>query len=171
MLDFRPVTEGGDSAAAAEAVDEPGRTLAERIGQVLVVAVLLALTAGAVLVALRIMPHQVKPPADSNAIDNVFASRVVVGALRIGILFLVGYIVLSVIMGIVHGRFLVGVGPVKTEALFSVKALRAERDELVDDLSAAQELIESLQAEVHARDEALDKLFDLVDTLERDDTR
>lgn len=110
-----------------------------------------------VLVAWRIAPHQIKPPPDPSFIDTLFASRIIVGIVRIGIIFLVVYVLASIMMGLADRRYLTGVGPIKTDITASVKALREERDELRAGLSDAEDTIEGMKSELRAYEDLLEQ--------------
>lgn len=111
----------------------------------------------AVLVAWRIAPHQIHPPPDPSFVDTLFASRIVIGVVRIGVIFLVVYVLASIVMGLADRRYLTGVGPIKTDITASVKALREERDELKSSLSDAEDTIEGMKSELRAYEEVLEQ--------------
>jgi hypothetical protein len=125
-----------------EAVEAEG--LGYRVGQILGIPLLLGLAVGAVFVMVGLFQGaKIDPGPDPSFIDTIFASRTIVGAARIVVLFGGAYIVASVVVLISRGQFLTKVGPIEVSE--SVAGITRDRDFLAQQLGAARETIDVLE--------------------------
>jgi uncharacterized protein YlxW (UPF0749 family) len=93
-------------------------------------------------------------PAQRDFIDTVLASRAVVVAIRVAIVFAALFVVLSVVALIARRQWLTRVGPVGvSERVFSA---RDSRQQLIDSVQDAQKRIETLKRELAKTDRVLD---------------
>ncbi|HEX6153508.1 MAG TPA: hypothetical protein VFZ19_08310 [Solirubrobacterales bacterium] len=84
-------------------------------------------------------------PEQPDFIDAVFASRAVVAAIRIAIVFAALFVALSVTALIAQRRWLTRLGPVEVSE--EVSNFRAEIQRLEEDLGVAHEVIEALEGQ------------------------
>lgn len=151
MQDPRAVTPKLDQVAEeAQSTDSPepaeGDDLATRIGtrvgQAIVVVLVLALPVLIGLVAYRLWAEgEIDPKL--NPINAVFASRIVLGMVRIGVVVAVIFVIVSLVMASVRGQFLLQVGPIRLSD--SVRGVAADRDRLRSDLDQAGRTIGNLE--------------------------
>ncbi len=158
--------------AGTDGAPEP---LPERIVQwilaALIVVLIGGLAVGAVVVLIlaftvgRVDPHY-------NPLNVVFASRTIVAAARLTMLFIAGYVMLSIVAHIRDRRWLSGMGPVKIQD--SVQAMDREREQLASAVREAQGEIDDLRGELRRAveqlaesEEAQDAAFDHITKLER----
>jgi hypothetical protein len=92
-------------------------------------------------------------PASSEPdfVDTILSSRAVIASIRITIVFAAIFVVLSVVALIVRKQWLTRVGPVE---VFDVGA---ERQQLEDELGAANRTIEDLKSEVAVTQQLVDR--------------
>lgn len=81
-------------------------------------------------------------PGQPDFIDTVLASRAVVAAVRIAIVFAALFVVLSVAALIVRRQWLARIGPVEVE---KVSDLEGENHRLEEELEKANRIIKSLE--------------------------
>lgn len=141
------------------AIARDGAWLA-RAAHALVVAVVSLAIVASVLIAVGTAASEFEPSSDPGFVDMVFASRIVVGAARIGAVFVAGYVVCSILVGMAERRYLTGVGPVRTGTTPSIEDLYEERNELRQSLADAQDLIEAMEAELHQCKDPLESQLD-----------
>jgi hypothetical protein len=112
--------------------------------------------------------------ANLNPLNMIFASRVIVGAARLSLLFVAAYVIFSCIGLISERRWLVSLWPPKASepVAKSVKAVVEDRDSLLGALGEAYQQIEGLQqtnealvAEITELGEAHDQILDYVSTI------
>ena len=117
------------------------------------IAMLLALVVAAALAVAQIYPSRLSTTTNPSFVDNIFDSRVVVLLIRVALIFVAGYVVISVVGLIVGRRWLAELGPFKA----SEPIARVERGaEVLDtDLDDAQETVEGLQRRLVESDDAL----------------
>jgi hypothetical protein len=108
--------------------------------------VLALLVAAGILVASLFLGPKINPGPHASWLAIIFASRGVVGAVRVGIIFAAAYLVVSVCALIASRQWLTRVGPV--EIAQSAKGLVTERDELANDLATARDTIDELEAQL-----------------------
>lgn len=82
------------------------------------------------------------PPERPGFIDAVIASRAVIAAIRISLVFAALFVVLSVTALIAQRRWLTRVGPVE------VSGLDAENQRLKEEMAIAEQTIEKLRSQV-----------------------
>lgn len=118
-----------------------------------------------------VVPAEAMEPGDGDVLGSILASETIIAALRIGVLFLVGYIVVSVVAALTRGHFLIGVGPLRTGTLVPVKRLQEGYDTIRAELDEAEETIDTLLDALAERNEVLDNVTSYIDTLieERND--
>lgn len=124
-----------------------------RIGQALAVLAVVALPVLAALIAYRVWNAGAIDPK-INPLNTIFASRIVVGAIRIAILVAVVYVIVSMIVWAMRGEFLTGAGPIQIGK--SAKAAAEDRDNLAVELSTARQTISNLEGRLEETAEALD---------------
>src|SRR5205823_6627625 len=88
-------------------------------------------------------------------INEILASRIVVGGIRIAILFAIAYVIVSMIALTVRRQWLTGIGPLRVSE--AARGVEAERDYLAQQLTFAGQEIESLQAQLGDSLEALEQ--------------
>jgi hypothetical protein len=96
----------------------------------------------ALVIGLAIADAVLAPTPSSNHpdfIDTVLASRAVVAAIRLAIIFAAAFVVLSVVALVAERRWLRRVGPVE------VSSLDAENQQLKEELAIANRAIEDLR--------------------------
>jgi hypothetical protein len=111
----------------------------------------------AVVIAVRLFEAGAISP-DASPIDQIFASRIVVFAIRVAILFAALYGIVSAVALIVQRRWPSQVGPLQISE--GVRALRNERDDLRHLLGLARQEIEGLQAALKNANEDIDRYRD-----------
>lgn len=89
-------------------------------------------------------------------VDTVLASRAVVAAIRIAIIFAAAYIVISAVWLIANRRFLVKVGPVQVSE--QVSDIDAENQRLKESLENARETIDNLKQDLADTNYLLDQI-------------
>jgi uncharacterized protein YlxW (UPF0749 family) len=94
-------------------------------------------------------------PTHPDFIDTVFASRAVVVAIRIALVFAALFVALSVIALITQRRWLTRVGPVEVSE--ELPRLVAENQRLKDELKTSDQVIEDLKGEVACSHQVIDK--------------
>lgn len=94
-------------------------------------------------------------PAQLDFIDTVLASRAVVVAIRIALVFAALFVVLSVIALIAQRRWLRRLGPVEVSK--EISNLDAENQRLENELKASNQVIEDLKGEVADSHQVVDK--------------
>lgn len=112
----------------------------------LVGAVVLLVIAGAVVgsVAMFIRLYMSGPfPPNSNPFRVVFASRFMIGAVRLALIFLGVFLIVSILIHMRQGRWLTAAGPFKV--LESVKRLTERVDEQAEDLAESRGETERLR--------------------------
>jgi ABC-type multidrug transport system fused ATPase/permease subunit len=98
------------------------------------------------------------PVAESPGfIDTVLASRAVVAALRLALIFASAFIVISVVALIVRRQWLVKVGPVQVSE--QVSDLDAENRRLKESLENARETIDNLKQDLAESNRVLDQMM------------
>jgi hypothetical protein len=90
-------------------------------------------------------------------IDTVLASRAVVAALRLALIFASAFIVISVVALIVRRQWLVKVGPVQVSE--QVSDLDAENRRLKESLENARETIDNLKQDLAESNRVLDQMM------------
>jgi hypothetical protein len=101
--------------------------LALLVGLVMVL-IIAATAVGSLVMFVRIYQQGELPPG--NPIDVIFASRLMVAAARLAILFIGVYIVLSVLRHMRRGQWLTGTGPLRVaEQVGTLERGLAEREE------------------------------------------
>lgn len=129
----------------------------ERLGLLLVLptlAVLFAASAYAIGDAI-LAPT---PVAESPGfVDTVLASRAVVAAIRLAIIFAGVFLVVSVIALIARGQWLTRVGPVQVSE--QVSDIDAENQRLKESLENARETIDNLKQDLAESNTLLDKMM------------
>lgn len=153
--------------------DPPDRAAAIglRVGQALAALAVVVLPVLVVLVAIRTYTAgEIDPTV--NPVNTIFASRTVVGAVRIAILFAVVFLIVSLIAAAVRGQFLLQIGPVRLSE--SVRGVAADRDRLAADLSQAGRTIADLEGKLQdavtqldRTGEDLDLALEYIGTLEQ----
>ena len=104
------------------------------------------------VVALAITDAALAPaptPKQPNFVDVFLASRAVVTAVRVAIIFVALFVVLSVIALIARRQWLTRVGPVEVSG--EVSDLTAETQTLEKRLEAAHQIIDGLKQELRMR--------------------
>jgi hypothetical protein len=91
---------------------EQGSAL-ETVGQVFGLVLLGLLAAGIVFAIVGIYPHRLPTERNPNFVDEIFASRVVILAARIALMFAATYVAVSVVGLIANRRWLSQLGPFK----------------------------------------------------------
>ena len=148
-------------------------TALERVSQGVAVLILLLLAAGIVFAVVGIYPHQVPTTKNPSFIDNIFASRVVILATRIALMFAAAYVAVSVVGLIASRRWLSQIGPFK--ASDPIAQLDRSTETLEEGLQDAVETIGDLECRLIDSDDALAKgqddielLLEHIDTIERE---
>jgi hypothetical protein len=106
------------------------------------------------VIALAIADAALAPapaPEQLDFIDTLLASRAVVVAIRIAIVFAALFLILSVIALAAQRRWLARLGPVE------VSTLDAENQQLKEELASADGLIEDLEAKAAYTEQLVDK--------------
>ena len=94
-------------------------------------------------------------PTHPDFIDTVLASRAVVAAIRIALIFAALFVALSVMALIVQRRWLTRVGPVEVSEELPV--LLAENKSLKKKLAAEEQVIDNLKSQVAYSQQLVDK--------------
>jgi hypothetical protein len=94
-------------------------------------------------------------PRQPDFIDTLFASRAVVAAIRISIVFATLFVALSVIALITQRRWLTRVGPVEVSG--EVSGWRAEIQRLEQKLATADQIIENLENQAAYSQQLVDR--------------
>ena len=118
----------------------------EKVGRAIGILLLLASPVLIWLLIRALVPPTTPRFQDPSFIEAVFASRFVIATVRFAILFAALYVVVSVVALIARGQWLSSVGPFRVSE--SVRALKADRDQLARALREAVDTIESLQDEL-----------------------
>lgn len=92
--------------------------------------------------------------ASANPLNTIFASRIVIGAVRIGILVALVYAVVSMMVWAMRGEFLTGAGPIQIGK--SAKAAAEDRDRLAAQVAEDGRTIERLERELEDSAAALE---------------
>jgi hypothetical protein len=112
---------------------------------------------------------KIDPGPHPGWLATIFASRGVVGAVRIAIIFAAAYVTISVCVLIGSRKWLTRVGPV--EVAESARGFDAESGSLSDDLAAARDTIDGLETRLgaasQARDDALEELRSALEDVAR----
>jgi hypothetical protein len=85
----------------------------ERAGQVFGSVILALLAAGIVFAIIGIYPHKIPAARNPSFVDNIFASRIVILAMRIALLFAAAYVAVSVVGLVANRRWIAELGPFK----------------------------------------------------------
>lgn len=126
-----------------------------------------AIVIGAIVVvvmALHLYPNELAVKKEPGVLDNVFASRIVVAAIRAVILFAAIYVVLSMVILGWRGHWIttfLGVQTGKVEQ--SVTGLNAEVERLTDALKDAKDTIRTLENDLRDTTEELERVVSDVD--------
>ena len=91
-------------------------------------------------------------------VDTVLASRAVVAAIRIAIIFAAAYVVISAVWLIANRRFLIRVGPVQVSE--QVSDIDAENRRLKESLENARETIDNLKQDLAETNYLLDQTME-----------
>jgi hypothetical protein len=94
-------------------------------------------------------------PQRPDFVDALFASRAVVAAIRIAIVFAAGFLVLSVIALVAQRRWLTRVGPVEVSG--RVSDLRVENQRLEEEVGLAHQAVEDLERKVAYSQQVIDR--------------
>jgi ABC-type multidrug transport system fused ATPase/permease subunit len=127
----------------------------ERLGTFLVVPTLLILFGAAVYAIGDAVFAPTPVPASPGFIDTVLASRAVVAAIRLAIIFAGAFIVISVVALIARRQWLIKVGPVQVSE--QVSDLDAENRRLKESLENARETIDNLKQDLAESNYLLDQ--------------
>ncbi|HWO16968.1 MAG TPA: hypothetical protein VNM89_09690 [Solirubrobacterales bacterium] len=145
-----------------EAGDTAHKSKAERVGEwlgtLIVVPTLLILFGGAVYALGDAVLSDTPVSKTPSFVDTVLASRAVVAAIRLAIIFAAAFIVISVVALVVRRQWLTRIGPVQVSE--QVSDLVAENAALRNMLESAGETIEDLQDELTATTSLLDLVLD-----------
>jgi phosphotransferase system glucose/maltose/N-acetylglucosamine-specific IIC component len=143
----------------------------ERAGQVFAVFILVLLAAGIVFAVVGIYPHKIPTTKNPSFVDDIFASRVVILAVRITLLFASAYIAVSVVGLIASRRWIAELGPFKASE--PIARLDESAAAMEADLGDALKTIEDLERRLLESDETLAEadghigaLLDVVDKME-----
>ena len=99
------------------------------------------------------------PIADSPGfVETLLASRAVVAAVRIAVIFAAGFIVLSVVALVAKGQWPTRIGPVHIEQ--QVSDLDAENDRLRVSLENARDTIDNLKSDLAESNQLLDQFLE-----------
>lgn len=129
----------------------------ERLGALLVLPTLLVLCLGGIY-AIGDAVLAPTPVAESPGfIDTVLASRAVVAAIRLALIFAGAYVVISVVALIVRRQWLTRVGPVEVSE--QVSDIDAENKRLLESLENARETIDNLKQDLAASNRLLDQMM------------
>jgi ABC-type protease/lipase transport system fused ATPase/permease subunit len=118
----------------------------EWLGAFLVLPTLAVLFAGGVYAIADAVLAPTPPAQRPGFIDTVLASRAVVAAIRLAIIFAAVFIVVSVVALIGRGQWLIRVGPVQVSE--QVSDIDAENQRLRASLDNAQEIIDDLRQDL-----------------------
>ena len=91
-------------------------------------------------------------------VDTVLASRAVVAAIRLAIIFAGSFIVISVVALIARGQWLTRIGPVHVSE--QVSDIDAENQRLKESLENARETIDNLKGDLAESNYVLDQMRD-----------
>lgn len=136
-----------------QAAEVAEASVAERIGQVIAVILFIALLPATVLLIVGIYPDDLPTKANPGFIDTIFASKIVIVASRVAVLFIAAYAVISVVGLIARRQFLTRVGPLQVSD--SVARLDQEAEFLRSMLSDAQQTIDLLERRLADSDQEL----------------
>lgn len=136
-----------------EVPDWPAR-LGLRIGQAIAAVLVVAVPILAGLMIYRLYTAGEIDP-NLNPVNTIFASRIVVGMVRIAIIVAVAFLITSMVAAAVRGQFILQVGPVRLSE--SVRGVAADRDRLAADLAQAGQTIAELQRELQETAHQLDR--------------
>jgi hypothetical protein len=124
------------------------QVIGERLGQAVAIVVVIVLPILMVIVAVRTYKAG-EISTKINPINEILASRIVVGGIRIAILFAIAYVIVSMIALTIRRQWLTGIGPLRVSE--AARGVEAERDYLAQQLTFAGQEIESLQVQLGAR--------------------
>ena len=93
---------------------------------------------------------------DHQNVDAVLASRMVVAAIRLAIVFAGGFVVLSVIALVGQRRWLTKVGPVQVSD--DVTTVYGDRSQLASELALFRALVDNLRQELADAEEEVERL-------------
>ena len=152
------MAEGEGEASAADVKEGDTSPWPERVGvflgQAMALLAIVVLPILVVLVGYRVYVAG-EISADANPINTIFASRVVVGAVRIGILVALVYAIVSMIVWAMRGEFLTAAGPIQIGK--SAKAASEDRDRLAEQVEEDGRTIARLEQELEETAEALER--------------
>jgi septal ring factor EnvC (AmiA/AmiB activator) len=152
--------------------DQEGeRSTLEVVGQAFAVLILVLLAVGIVFAVIGIYPHKLPTEKNPSFVDTIFASRVVILAARITLMFVAAYIAVSIVGLIASRRWLSQLGPFKASE--TIARLDHSAEALENDLQDAANTIHDLEQRLVESDEDLTKaqadiefLLDHIDTIE-----
>jgi len=147
---------------AKDQQDSLAESLAERLGRILAVPLLLILLGLAAYALADAILADSPTPENPGFLDSVLASKAVVAAVRIAIIFGAAYVVISVVALIVRRRWLTRVGPVQVDE--EVSGLVSENSYLRSALEGAGETISDLEDELRDTNDVLNAVLDTIPT-------
>jgi hypothetical protein len=160
-------------ALEAEAEEEPDRweRLGTRLGQIMVLPILLLLATGTVYAVVDAVTANRPEPQNPTFLDTIIASDAVVAAIRIGVIAAAAFVVISVFALIGRRQWLTGFGPVRAEE--SVSELNAAYQLQTVQLYEAQQIIDDLEQRLNTTTELLNSLLegDTIDNPESEGTQ
>jgi len=118
-----------------------------------VVAALMALLAAVAAVAYTAFSSAIPTFHNPNFVDEIFESRVVLGASRVGLVAAAAYVLISIVALISRGQWITSVGPLKVGE--SVRTVTQEAETLRTSLVGAQEAIEDLTLRLRRTERAV----------------
>ncbi len=143
----------------------------ETAGQIFGFVLLALLATGIVFAVIGIYPHKLPTENNPSFVDEIFASRVVILATRIAVMFAATYVAASVVGLIASRRWLSQLGPFK--ASDPIARLDSNAEIVQNELQDALGTIENLEQRLVDSDESLAKaqgdielLLDHIDTME-----
>ena len=125
---------------------------------------LVVLIGGGIAMGFAMQPHKLPVKADPGWLDNIFASRTVVWAMRMLIFVGAVYVVGSVIALVAQGMWLTDFGPFKVSESFG--RLKKRVEDSIQELDRERESREDLARRLEERDNQLANV-----TQERDELR
>lgn len=144
--------------------DGPLERLGQALGLIFAALTLIVLFVGGIYAIGDAVLSETPVSKNPGFIDSVLASRAVVAAIRIAIIVLAAYLVISAVWLIANRRFLVRVGPVQVSE--QVSDIDAENRRLSESLENARETIDNLKQDLAESNQLLDQL-----TQDPEDTR
>ena len=136
--------------------DESDEVRAKRLKRWPPRVVVVALVIVAVVLGINLYPHQIRVSSHPSVLDETFDSRTLILALRIVVLFAVGFIVASLIARIWGGQWLSKAGPFE---ITDVKDLTDELKQSEAQVANAQKEIETLDERLAKSDETIEELL------------